>query len=272
MSVDIDRPLFLLGMPRSGTTWLSQIFESSPDVVVRLSPPYSYDYRHRLGTGSGADEWRATMRGVIDTDDKFLTQNWRRETGELPQFDQDKALARQLAIKDTRFHALYEAGMAALPGARTIYIVRNPGAALWSWRKCKEFPAGAEFSEQWRSGACRKQDGEGEYWGFADWLRLTAAYQQRARTEPDRYLVVRYEDLVVHAVQTVERMFAFCGLPLRPESIAFVAASQSSFDPRPYSVFKGPTLRDDWRQELPADIYARIEEETAAAGLAGMLS
>lgn len=272
MSIDVDRPVFLLGMPRSGTTWLSQIFESSPDVVVRLSPPYSYDYRHRIGIGSDTDEWRTTLRGVIDTEDKFLTQNWRRETGELPEFGQDKADAERLAIKDTRFHALYEAGMEALPGARTVYIVRNPGAALWSWRNCKEFPAGAEFREQWRTGACRKHDGDGEYWGFTDWLRLTTAYQQRAQAEPDRYLVVRYEDLVTHAMPTVERMFAFCELAVRTETIEFLGASQSSYDPRPYSVFKGRTLRDDWRHELPEDIYAAIEAETTTAGLGGMLS
>ena len=272
MSIDVDAPVFLLGMPRSGTTWLSQIFESSSDFVVRLSPPYSYDYRHTLGVRSGPDEWRTILRGAVESDDRFLTQNWRRETGELPDFADNKATATRLAVKDTRFHALYEAGMGALPGARTIYIVRNPGAMLWSWRTCKEFPADADFRDEWRGGDCRKHDGDGEYWGFQDWLDLTTRYQQRAAAEPERYLVVRYEQLVMRAQETAALMFDFCGLPLRQASEEFVQASQSAFDPRPYSVFKGRALREGWRQELPADIYSAIEQETAAAGLDRMLA
>lgn len=272
MSVDVDSPVFLLGMPRSGTTWLSQIFESAPDVVVRLSPPYSFDYRQTLGLGSGPDAWRAVLRGATDSDDKFLTQNWRRETGELPDFGDEKTSATRLAIKDTRFHALYAAGMTALPAARTIYLVRNPAAVLWSWRNCKEFPADADFREQWRSGACRKREGDGEYWGFADWLTLTTAYQRLAEAEPNRYLIVRYEQLVTNALATARQMFDFCDLPLRQRTVEFIRSSQSSFDPRPYSVFKGQGLRDDWREELPADIYSAIAQETRAAGLARMLA
>lgn len=272
MTVDVDSPIFLLGMPRSGTTWLSQLFESSPDVVVRLSPPYAYDYRDKLDPSSGAEQWRTVLGDTIESNDRFVTQNWRRDTGELPSFDHDSRLATRIALKDTRFHELYLSAMAALPGARTIYIVRNPGATLWSWRQCKEFPDGADFAAEWRSGACRKVEGEGEYWGFDDWLAVTTDYRRRAAAEPDRYLVVRYEDMVTSALATVERMFSFCGLGVPASTGEFVRDSQSRFDPRPYSVFKGAEIRDDWRHELPADIYATIERETIAAGLADYLS
>ena len=272
MTVDLDAPIFLLGMPRSGTTWLSQVFESSPDVVVRLSPPYSYDFRGSLAAGSDAAGWREVLGGSVASDDRFLTQNWRRDSGELPEFADDKADASRLAIKDTRFHDLYESGMAALPAARMIYIVRHPGASLWSWRMCKEFPADADFGEQWRSGQCRKQDGPGEYWGFDDWLALTQAYYERAAADPQRYLVVRYEQMVRDALGTAERMLAFSGLRLHPATAEFVLASQASFDPRPYSVFKGNELRQDWRTQMPAEILDEVERETAAAGLGELLS
>jgi hypothetical protein len=266
VTIDIDAPTFLLGMPRSGTTWLSQIFESSPDLVVRLSPPYSWDFGGRLDLESGADEWRAVLQGAIDSQDKYVTQNYLRERGELPELG-DKSGATRLAVKDTRFHPLYVAGMTALPAARTVYIVRNPGAVLWSWRVCKEFPADADFRDQWRSGACRKVEGPGEYWGFDDWLDLTTSFLKLADDDPERYLVVRYEDLVTQPLETTERMFSFCGLALRQATLDFLRASQSTFDPRTYSVFKGPKLRDDWRRELPSDIYAEIEKEAAVAGL-----
>ena len=150
MTADLDSPVFLLGMPRSGTTWLSQIFESSRDFVVRLSPPYSYAFRGRLTEASGRDEWRQVLQGTIASSDAFLTQNWRRDTGELTDFDKDAANVARLAVKDTRFHRLYRAGMSVLPRAKSIYIIRHPAAALWSWRNCKEFPAEADFAIEWR--------------------------------------------------------------------------------------------------------------------------
>ena len=152
-------PVFLLGMPRSGTTWLSQIFESARDFVVRLSPPYSYAFRDRLTEASRREDWHEVLQGAISSEDAFLTQDWRRDSGELTRFEKDSASITRLAVKDTRFHHLYRAGMAALPGARTIYIVRHPAASLWSWKNCKEFPDVAVFEEEWRTARCRKQEG-----------------------------------------------------------------------------------------------------------------
>jgi len=272
MTADLDEPVFLLGMPRSGTTWLSQIFESARDFVVRLSPPYSYAFRDRLTEASRREDWHEVLQGAISSEDAFLTQDWRRDSGELTRFEKDSASITRLAVKDTRFHHLYRAGMAALPGARTIYIVRHPAASLWSWKNCKEFPDVAVFEEEWRTARCRKQEGRGEYWGFDDWLALAAEYRAAAQADPRRYLIVRYEDLVRNPDETAERMFGHCGLPLRPETAEFISRSRSSFDPRPYSVFKGDSLREDWREDFPENILRTIEMETRAAGMEEFLA
>lgn len=271
MSIDVAAPVFLLGMPRSGTTWLSQIFESAPQCVVRLSPPYAYDYRGRLDINSDGNEWCDVLRETINTKDPFLTQNWRRETGELTRFDKDLRQADYIAVKDTRFHDLYISAMAKLPRARLIYIVRHPAATLASWRSCKEFPSDANFEQEWRSGQCRKIEGDGEFWGFDDWLALTKSYFAAAKADPKRYLVVRYESLVTDARPTVERMFHFCGFDAPPETISFLEQSQSNHDPRPYSVLKGRAEPNAWRKVFPEHILREVETETAAAGLAELL-
>ncbi len=184
---ELSSPIFLLGMPRSGTTWLSQIIESSPDVIVRLSPNYSYKLKNRLTVNSGLSEWQSVLSQAIDSDDKFLTQNWRRETGELSYFSAQREHTKaKFFIKDTRFHDVYQAGMDLMERARIVYIVRHPAAALWSWSQCKEFPEGANFQEEWRAGNCRKHEGPGEYWGFDDWKHLTAEYLKREAENPQR--------------------------------------------------------------------------------------
>ncbi len=268
MTADVDAPIFLLGMPRSGTTWLSQIFESAPECSVRLSPPYSHEFRGMLDETSDASAWRALLMGALDSADPFMTQNWRRETGELTRFEKEPSAVTHLAVKDTRFHTLYLQAMERLPRAKIVYIVRHPAAALWSWRSCKEFPAGADFELEWRSGTCRKNTGSGEFWGFDDWLSLTRTYMAAAEAAPDRHLVIRYEDLVSNAVRTTSQMFAFSGIGMGAETAAFLELSQSGRDTRPYSVLKGRTAGDSWRETFPRQILWAIERDVAKAGLA----
>jgi hypothetical protein len=265
---DVTAPIFLLGMPRSGTTWLSQIVESSPECVVRLSPNYSYRLKNSLSLTSTAADWTRTLRDACSSDDPFLTQNFRRESGELCFFDAEPECERRhLAVKDTRFHELYLSAMDVLPRAKIVYIARHPAAALWSWRSCKEFPPTAEFREQWRHGACRKVDGPGEYWGFDDWKALTFRYCALAAREPARYLIVEYEELVSACVAETKRIFAFLGVPYAPRTEAFITLSQSVHDERAYSVFKTKEVVDAWRADFPTAILREIRSELSGTML-----
>lgn len=265
-------PLFLLGMPRSGTTWLSQILESSPHCIVRLSPNYSYPLKNRLTVTSTAADWAAVFDEAIATHDAFMTQNWRRETRELPLFPSKSVdELKRLVLKDTRFHDLYLEGMTVFPAAKTVYIVRHPAAALWSWRSCKEFPEGADFRREWRTGECRKREGPGEYWGFDDWKSLTQLYCDLASRHPHRYLIVRYENFVSQALREAEQLFHFAEVPMSPAIEEFVRHSQSLHDERPYAVFKRPTVRDAWKRDFPADILAEIDRDLAGTPLEAFL-
>jgi hypothetical protein len=259
---DLLAPIFLLGMPRSGTTWLSQILESSPDILVRLSPNFSHALKNKLSPLSTMAEWRDVLRAVCRTDDPFLTLDILRDTGELIRFpDAGSRVATHLVLKDTRFHAVYRAGMRRMPKARTIYIVRHPAAVLWSWKSCREFPVGADFKTEWRSGACRKKGSEGEYWGFEDWKNLTLSYCELAASHPDRYRIVRYEDVVDRAMQEIETIFSFMGIPLPGHTLDFIETTHSRHDDRPYSIFKSKSVAHAWRGHFPADILSQISAE-----------
>ena len=119
-----------------------------------------------------------------------MTQNWRRDTGELPRFDHARPSRRRLAIKDTRFHDLYMRGLELFPQAQCVALVRHPCGALASWRDSKEFPVGVPFETEWRLGGIRKSEGPGEYWGFDDWVRVTRMFLARQEREPTRVLVI----------------------------------------------------------------------------------
>ena len=264
----VSRPLFLLGMPRSGTTWLSQIFESSPDFIVRLSPNYSCPLKNHLSLDSSGDEWISSLTAAVNTHDEFMTQNFRRATGELSTFPpRSIQTVKRLAIKDTRFHDLYQRYMELFGEAQVIYLVRHPGGVLNSWWRSKEFPANATFADEWRGGKCRKIEGPGEYWGFDDWRNLTTQYLALEEQAPERFRVCRYEELVRNREQVTSELFEFAGCTLHSETRAFLQDSQSRHDDRTYAVFKSPSVADRWRSELPEDIQKTIRAELAGTPL-----
>lgn len=268
-----NRPLFLLGMPRSGTTWLSQIFESSPDFVVRLSPNYSYPLKNQLDIGASRSDWVAHLGASLVTDDPFMTQNWRRKTGELGTFPSRPLRAvERLAVKDTRFHSLYQRAMELFDEAQLIYLVRHPAGAINSWWRSKEFPAEADFACEWRNGACRKVEGSGEYWGFDDWRLLTEHYLDLEKEAPNRYRICRYETLVRNPERVVAELFAFVGCDLQATTRIFLQDSQNRHDERTYAVFKDPSVADRWRLELPKAIQEAIRVELAGTPLARFAS
>ena len=262
------RPLLLLGMPRSGTSWLSQVFESSPDFVVRLSPNYSWSLKNLLELNSGREEWILSFTTALNTDDAFMTQNFRRATGELSTFaPRSMQSVKRLAIKDTRFHDLYLQCMELFAEAQTVYLVRHPGGMLNSWWRSKEFPATATLADEWRGGACRKVEGPGEYWGFDDWCSLTTRYLSLEKQAPKRFHVCRYEELVRDPVRVSAELFEFAECTLHPDTRAFLQDSQSRHDDRAYAVFKSPSVADRWREELPEDIQETIRAELAGTSL-----
>lgn len=266
----VSRPLLLLGMPRSGTTWLSQAFESCPECIVRLSPLYAYAFRGRLNLDSAAGDWKAVLAGAMRSSDPFMTQNWRRETGELPWFPEAPASdAQRLAIKDTRFFNLYLRSLEVLPASQIIYIVRNPVANLWSWYRSDEFPLGLDafLAKEWRTGACRKADGPGEFWGLDDWREWTTRFLAAAEAMPERVKVVRYEHMVSEPEVTTRDMFNFADLQFGPATGSFLETSTARHDERGYSVFKSRDSCDDWRTTVPSALVDAVRGEIVGTPL-----
>ena len=254
-------------MPRSGTTWISQILEAHPAIAVRFSPNYSYTFKNTLTIQSTAKDWINVLTASLTTADPFVTHEYRRTTGELPRFPKAPNDITRLCVKDTRFHELYLGGLSVLPKAQLVYVVRDPCATLYSWSKCKEFPAHTPLVDGWRNGAGRKEEGPGEYWGFDDWKRLTAMYDRLAETTPEQVYIVSYEAMVACAVDEAMRLLRFARLPWNEEIDRFIARSQQSHAESPYSVFKTPRHSERWRSSFPPSILRAVLDEVAGTRL-----
>ncbi len=197
-----DGPIFIVGMPRSGTTLVEQILASHSRVygggelaelrqLVRGSHGIS-------GTGRGFPEGVAGL-GLKDLNGLGRTY-WeavRRRAPESPHVT-DKAPGnfRYLGL----IHLM-------LPRARIIHCVRNPVDTCLSCYKLL-FVSGQNFSY--------------DLVELGRYHRLYARLMDHWRAVmPGRILDVRYEDLVAAQEQETRRLLDFCGLPWEDACLSF---------------------------------------------------
>lgn len=263
-----ERIVWVGGMPRSGTNWMSQILASHPDFRLKLCPLFSYAFKDACDASSSAEEWRALFRAVYDTNDEYLDQDYLRRDGHVPAFGERKSSPGILAIKSTRYHHLTSRLLELLPELKFVALVRNPAASIQSWLSNPlEFPEGADPETEWRTGACRKT-GPAEFWGFDDWKRVTAGQVDLARTFPDRVRLVHYEDLVKQAGPEIRKLFAWLGMDVPEQTRDFLIASQGIHSPHKRAVFKAAETADTWKERINPEIRWQIGRELAGTPLA----
>ncbi len=213
--IDSDRPIFVLGLPRSGTTLIEQILASHADVVDGAELNLFRVATMDLGGYAPADVTRMAFRpDAADAWTRFgqaylhLLDERFGPTGRVV----DKTL------NHTRFVGLIHH---VLPNAKFIWLRRAPGdVALSCFRS--HFAAGLDWT-----------------WSLADIGRHMAdedrLHTHWTRLLPDAILTVPYEDLVADPKPWIERMLAHCGLPfqenlrdfhLTPRAVTTSSASQ----------------------------------------------
>lgn len=252
---------WISGMPRSGTTWLSQIFASSPDVRLKSCPLFSYEFKNLLDENSSAEQWDKLFADVYVKNSEFLDQQHLRKNGLVPFFSEKNENPLNLIIKSNRFHHLAPNILKLNERVRFIHIVRHPCATIYSWLSDPdEFPEGADPMMEWKNGSCRKTD-PGEYWGFDDWKKVTTQFLRLNEKYPDRCIIVRYEDLVKDTYRYAKELFDFLKIPYSSHVVRFIDQSHSRHDSHKHSVFKNPKFIDQWKKLLDPEIVSKCLNE-----------
>lgn len=148
--------LSIHGVPRSGTSWLGQIFDSHPEVAYRHQPLFAYRLKDRLNLQSIPGDVSRFLHEVYEvSNDEFILDIKRREPA--PEFWQRAVKAnrpRYLVVKMVRYRHLLRLFFENIEDVRIIGIVRNPCAVINSWLQApKEFRAGWKAHEECRYAA-----------------------------------------------------------------------------------------------------------------------
>lgn len=192
-----EEPIFIVGMPRSGTTLVDRILAAHSQVYAAGELPHFPLAVKRL-TGTPGDEVLTadTLREGLDLDPRALGQHYLDSTR--PRTGSTARFTDKLPLNFAYLGLIRR----ALPGARFICLRRNPlDTCLGNYRQqfASDFP--------YYRYALDFQDCGRYYLAFD---RLIRHWQT---VLPGGLLEVQYETLVDDTETQARRLLAWCGLP-----------------------------------------------------------
>lgn len=251
----------IFGVPRSGTSWLSQILNSCPDVAMRFQPLFSYGHKGKLSENSTLEDIYSFFDEILLSNDPFALQKTKHHKN-YPVFNKS-ALPTHIAFKEVRYLNIIENLLISKVDIKIIGIVRNPLSVLASWTKApKEFDPSWNLMSEWRYATLKNDNRPEEFYGFEKWKDSTINFINYKKKYPNKFLLVKYSDLIEDTIKTTKKVFKFCQLKLDEQVIQFIDASKSRFDfDDLYSVYRAKTSDVEWQNVLPVEIKNTIFSE-----------
>ncbi len=196
---DSRRPIFILGMPRSGTTLTEQILASHSQVFGADELIYWSHQAQELGTGYGALDV-ATVKAMaagylehlaaIDADSRHVT---------------DKMPGNFMHL--SLIHL-------AFPQARIVHCLRNPVDTCLS-----------VFFQSFSGHHPYAYDLDDLAFYYREYRRLMAHW--RETLPADVFMELQYEELLAEPEATARRLLAFCDLDWEPACLEFHRSARS---------------------------------------------
>jgi tetratricopeptide (TPR) repeat protein len=251
--LDEAAPIFVVGMPRTGTTLVDRILSSHPEVGSAgelQAMPLAVKEMARTSSRVVVDA--ATIRASLLADPRVLGERYMtRATPHRPA-------GRPRFIDKLPANFLYVGHIArALPRARIVCLRRNPMDTVWSNYKNLFAPNSAYYfySNDLMDTA--------RY--FARFDRLVAFWQ---RQFPGRILEVAYEALVADQEGETRRLLEHCGLTWNPSTLAFHENRAAVATPSAAQVRRPITGDAIGRWRAHADAMAPVHRFFKAQGIA----
>lgn len=252
-----ERPIFVFGCPRSGTSLLSRILNSHPRIGV---PFESHLYAkflprvRRYGDLSVEGNRRALLRDMLS-----VLRGWTFKPTLEASLESMKSPTLHGAVdgilyawcvahgksrwgeKTPRHTTYWREILAGFPDAQIVHLIRDGRDVAASWKRARFGPKHLYIAaERWR-----------------EFLAVMAA-ARRALPE-SQFFELRYEDLVENPARAVGALCAYLGEPFAPQMLSFYEdRTPYRTDERNVLNLTRPMLRSNvakWRRSLaPKDV------------------
>lgn len=264
-AVDVDRPILICGVGRSGTSLLQSMLNAHPSIAI---PAETHFFRRHVAPRRTRE--KIELVGVnalvqkLRSDELFARINISPE--DAVSGEQDGALdllrvyrnmlelcaerdgKQRVGDKDPRNLDFLPELATAFPDAAVLHIIRDPRAVVHS-RMRAAWSAG----RPWRSHALIAQE------------QLRRGRRNGHALFGSRYLEIRYEDLVTEPVETLSLVCAHVDVPFDPAMLDFGSSARKLVAKEEMSWKKetlGPLLSNNgakWREGLEPAQVAFIE-------------
>jgi hypothetical protein len=234
-------PIFVLGLARSGTTWVYELLTAHPQ-VSGIFESSLFSVHAGVGGLFQASHWRTSGRGL----------------GQLLSRDELVSAVRVLlapilrrAIEDGRPYLVEKSPehvhclpllAELLPESRFVHVLRDGRDVAVSVRA-----AAHSWAPEWRDGFARSTSSVARNWKAA--LRKVS---EHAPALGDRFHEVRFEELRAHPEPALAKLWDFCGLPYDRALLrhALMATDFASRFPQDERRFRRAGRSGDWKRQM----------------------
>jgi len=242
----IEQPVFLVGAERSGTTLLRLMLDHHPEICWCSEFEYSVDTVAPNGIFPELGvyyKWLETNRVFRSTN--FTIDRTRTYPQLVDDFLRQRQDLHQKPIVGATVHRNFDRLLYIWPDAKFIKILRD----------------GRDVAR-----SCVAMHWAGNLWRGADrWIEAETLWANMTRSLPqERYIEVRYEDLVSQPVESLAQICEFAGTTYDPAMLTYPENSTYTA-PNPNLIFQ-------WQQKLSKKevqlVEARISDLLTERGYA----
>ena len=233
----LDPVHFLIGAERSGTTLLRPLLDHHPEIAWCSEFEYSVD---KLPAGEGFSEMDGYIRW-LKRDRIFRLHGWSIDRDlSYPEL-MDSFLRQKRGDKEVAgatVHRSFHRLLRIWPHARFIYLLRDGRDVARSW-----------IAMGWA----------GNMWSaMEEWLKAEQQWMKLRATLPeDRWIEVRYEDLVTEPVGSLSRICRFLGTEFDEAMFGYARVPGTTY------AFPDPKLAQQWKNKQSQE---EIRQAEARAG------
>lgn len=254
--------LGIFGVPRSGTSWLGEIFNSSPDVKYKLQPFFAYALKDRLNPNSNPKEIECFFQTLYSIEDDFMDQSENRKEGKYPVFEKKLLSPSNLVFKETRYLYMAPVLLNKNSTVKMVFIYRNPIDVINSWLNApKEFKKDWDIRKEWLFAIRKNEFRPENYFGYHKWKEAISIFCELKEMFGDRVFVINYDNLRVNTEEVVSHIFQFAEIEMSSQTTEFISISKNQQIDDAYSVFRNIKAEKCQELHLPEDIILEINND-----------
>jgi hypothetical protein len=262
--------LAIHSVPRSGSTWLGCLIDSSQYISYKFQPLFSYAFKDYLNENSNISSINDFFTDISTSDDDFLNQVEDKRKGIIPKFHKTPSDTKYSAYKEVRYHNILSNLLEKDDDLKVIGLIRNPMAVLNSWIEApREFrkDLGWTVEEEWRYASKKNGDRQEEYFGYEKWKESTILLNELKNKFPKNVMLVDYCDIIERPWELANEIFAFIDIPISLQTTQFIDESRTHSIDNTYSVFSTKSSDHAWKNNLDSKIVKEVYDDLKGTSL-----